>query len=290
MMCLQKPRHYCKCSLFHFTIEEFKNIKNNEKLLLKINTKTCVELIKNLYCSIENCPYMYKIKYGNICNNECNNECKCSRTHLSDCDNYIQSINNYINKSRREIVNLLYILEKYTIDELTNYFNIFPMLSSVEIKTLLTYTLTTSNKKMLTILRNNKLLTFFKYRLKYINEHELYEHIKNMLTFKSHTLVPEQVFEQVPEQEQDPDIKILDYLSDILKFALSNRDYSSYYFDIYQVKLNEYLSLHLNLSNSVENIVLMIYYIEKAKRLISENKSNTSKIIENLSKELFIIE
>jgi hypothetical protein len=164
------------------------------------------------------------------------------------------------------------------------------MLSSVEIKTLLTYTLTTSNKKMLTILRNNKLLTFFKYRLKYINEHELYEHIKNMLTFKSHTLVPEQVFEQVPEQEQDPDIKILDYLSDILKFALSNRDYSSYYFDIYQVKLNEYLSLHLNLSNSVENIVLMIYYIEKAKRLISENKSNTSKIIENLSKELFIIE
>jgi hypothetical protein len=193
-------------------------------------------------------------------------------------------------------------LEKYTIKELTNYFDLFPMISSAEIKTLLTYTLTTSNKKMLTILRNNKLLTFFKYRLEYINEHELYEHIKNMLNFKSSTLVPEQVseqvfervfervFEQVPEQEQDPDIKILDYLSDILKFALSNRDFSSYYFDIFQVKLHEYLSLHLNLSNSIENIALMIYYIEKVKRLISENKSNTSKFIENLSKELSIIE
>jgi hypothetical protein len=64
MICLQKPRNYCKCPLFHFNINEFKSIKNNEKLLIKIGTKTCVELTLNLYCSIENCPYMHKIKYG----------------------------------------------------------------------------------------------------------------------------------------------------------------------------------------------------------------------------------
>lgn len=29
--------------------------------MLKINTKTCVELTLNIYCSIENCPYMHKI-------------------------------------------------------------------------------------------------------------------------------------------------------------------------------------------------------------------------------------
>jgi hypothetical protein len=230
----------------------------------------------------------------------CNNECKCSRTHLTDCDNYIHSINDYINKSRREKINLFYILEKYTIEELTNYFNLFPMLSSAEIKTLLTYTLTTNNKKLLTILKNNKILTFFKCRLEYINEHELYKHVKNMLEHVPE-LVPELVQEQ--KQEQDPDIKVLDYLSNTLKFALSNTDFSSYYFNIFQVKLNEYLSSHLplhlplHLSSNVminviinENIALMIYYIEKSKRLISENKSNTHKIIENLSKKISIIE